>query len=383
MLKIPGRIPIVIQPFFLLIVVIMGLWHGFTILETAVWLAVVVISILFHELGHALTAFAFRQKVSIELTGLGGVTYHRGPRLRFWQEFLIVINGPFMGFLLFIVAYKLRKSLGETNSLLVLGLQMAQFVNLFWNLINLLPITPLDGGRLLNILMEAFFGVRGARWSFVAGTFFAVALGLFFLSQHILFPGLIMIMLAYESYRSYCEIRDFTNEDREGETIDSYQEAKVALEVGDYALAYKLFERLSRELKQGRIYVYSIFYMAEILNIWGEAKKAYDLLLPIQASLPREFLELLHSLAYRFKNFFLVIELGDLCYEESPSHEIAFKNAVAYACLGEVKPSIGWLQCTISEGMQNLFERVRGEEFDKIREDSLFQNFIKILKKTT
>ena len=40
----------------------------------AAWIAIVFVSILVHELGHALTARAYGAEVEIELNGVGGLT---------------------------------------------------------------------------------------------------------------------------------------------------------------------------------------------------------------------------------------------------------------------------------------------------------------------
>lgn len=96
MLYIPGRIPIIIHPAFWIFAAIIGYVNSLSLLGTLVWVAVIFISVLFHEFGHALTAFCFKQKPRIELVALGGLTYHEGKRLKFSKQFLIVFNGPFL-----------------------------------------------------------------------------------------------------------------------------------------------------------------------------------------------------------------------------------------------------------------------------------------------
>src|SRR5262245_55288098 len=66
-------IPIRVEPFFWVIAVLFGL-HYETIPLILTWVFVVFVSILVHELGHALTLKAFDQRSSIVLHGFGGVT---------------------------------------------------------------------------------------------------------------------------------------------------------------------------------------------------------------------------------------------------------------------------------------------------------------------
>ncbi len=45
----------------------------------------------------------------------------------------------------------------------MLILKYTQVANLFWTIVNLLPVLPLDGGQLLRIVLEAAFGVKDLR----------------------------------------------------------------------------------------------------------------------------------------------------------------------------------------------------------------------------
>lgn len=343
------------------------------------WVAVVLFSILVHEFGHALTALYFNQEVEIELTGLGGMTYQKGPRLKLWQEFLVVMNGPIAGLMLFLISFKLRKILGDIPELMDKGLIMCELVNLYWNLINLIPIVPLDGGRLLNITLESMFGVPGIKFSLIFGTVLGVFLGMFLFSKGIMVLGAIMTMISFESFRAYQDARDITNEDRDEDMLQAYEEARDALSKGNHDVAFSKFEEVSKQTEKGQIHISSLLHMAHILNSWGESKKAYQLLEPVKNSIPEESLDLLHGLAYYTKNYELVVEIGARCYQENPSSEIAFYNAVAFASLRDVKACIGWLQCARSEAMPDLSEELQKEEFDKIRDESLFKNFEKLL----
>jgi len=154
----------------------------------AVWIAVVLISILVHELGHALVFARFGQPARIVLYHFGGLAIPSGMPSRQlqqpWRRLLVAAAGPlaqllFIGLVIAAVVasgYRLPNS-GMVASLPVIGdwltaaAQRGQrlpgtlanlavyhllFVNIGWAVLNLLPVPPLDGG---TIVLE---GLRAA-----------------------------------------------------------------------------------------------------------------------------------------------------------------------------------------------------------------------------
>jgi len=91
--------------------------------------------------------------------------------------------------------------------------------------------------------------------------------------------------------------------------------------------------------------------------------------------IPTEHLDIFHRLAFVNHDFPEVISVGNKCYENFPSHEVAFMNAVANASSGDCKTSIEWLKCSRRHGIKNLRERLRQHEFDPVRDDPLFVAF--------
>ena len=77
------------------------------------------------------------------------------------------------------------------------------WVNLFWGLVNLMPVFPLDGGQVSRTLFTQFDPADGPRkslWvSIIAGAVVAIA-GLLFLQSTYL--ALLFGYLAFQSYQS-------------------------------------------------------------------------------------------------------------------------------------------------------------------------------------
>ncbi|MBI3186093.1 MAG: tetratricopeptide repeat protein [Myxococcales bacterium] len=128
----------------------------------AIWMGIISLSVLIHELGHALVAAAFGYRPQIHLVGLGGLTQPNaeGP-IPWHKDVLLTLAGPGFGLLLATAALGLR--LGATGRS-----EVAFFVadglfkaNLVWAVVNLLPVTPLDGGRIASAVLIRLFGKIG------------------------------------------------------------------------------------------------------------------------------------------------------------------------------------------------------------------------------
>ena len=224
-------IPVRVHPLFWLIAFLFG-FSANNLLYTFIWMLVVFFSILIHELGHA---FAFRRyglRSSIVLHFSGGLTVPESvssgvswanvalsPR----QEIFISLAGPFSGFAF--TALLLAGALGAGGSVTVnwlLGfipmpsatvpfggvylnvlIVMLLSVNMFWGLINLVPVYPLDGGNVARYLLLQYDprdGVRKSLWlSVIAGGVVAVV-ALFLLRS--IYMAFLFGFLAFQSYQS-------------------------------------------------------------------------------------------------------------------------------------------------------------------------------------
>jgi Zn-dependent protease len=168
--------PIRVAVFFWLIAALFGqgVLDRFGLPYLALWVGCFFVSVLLHELGHAFVFRWFGSSAQIVLHGLGG--YAQGyPLQRAWQQLLMYAAGPFAGFLLagVLFASTYITDWPATSLAAYLAYVFLLILNVFWGVINLLPILPMDGG---NILRE-FLTILGVRRSQLIALWVSVILG--------------------------------------------------------------------------------------------------------------------------------------------------------------------------------------------------------------
>jgi stage IV sporulation protein FB len=228
-------IPVRVHPLFWVITVIMGLRggdDGTPPAQLLIWIAIVFISILVHELGHAFLQRRFGGRPWITLHGFGGLAScddcDSSPR----SQILIALAGPVAGFCLAaVVIAGLRLSghavgwtsasnrplgmipislLGQTlyfqplesitGSFFVLNML---WVNIVWGLVNLLPVYPLDGGRISRELCTLNHPRRGIVLSLQISIGVAIAMAVFgALAWRSVFVALMFGYFAYINYQT-------------------------------------------------------------------------------------------------------------------------------------------------------------------------------------
>lgn len=381
MISIPGRIPIHISPFFWFLIGMIGWLNSATIEGTLIWAGVILVSIVIHEYGHALTALAFGQESEISLVGLGGVTKRDGPPISRWKEFIIVLNGPIAGFALCFAAYQLLGTIhGSKNSIFVYALEIAVTVNFFWTILNLLPVLPLDGGHLMRILFEGAFGIRGLKTAVITSIILAAIFGLYFFLQGQILIGALFLMMAFENYRSWTDMKEMSPEDEDQHLQQLVKEGVEDLQNGKQNEALTKFSYVRQQAPKGILYVAATQYGAHILVEQGELKKAYDWLYPLKNRLSPDYLALLQQIAFRVQEWEEAVKIGEQSYQQAPSIDVALINALSYAITGQATPAVGWLRCAVQQGLPNIQQVAEKREFDAIRATAPFQEWLKSIR---
>jgi stage IV sporulation protein FB len=284
MLRIPGKIPLAIHPFFWVLAFFIGWINTQNVPGTLIWVAIILISIVVHEFGHALTAVSFGQTAKIDLMGFGGVTQRKGgSKLNLWKEFLIVLNGPLAGFALAGVAWVLYNFLRQSNpgSPLTYAAEIGLYVNVVWTILNLMPVQPLDGGKLFSIILESIFGVRGIKIALFISLLLAGGLGLFFFSIRQYFVGALFMLFTFESYKLWQDSLSITEKDQDSTLQGLLKYGEDELRAGRKGEALNSFRAIRNKVTEGVIYQAATENEALLLVEKGDLNQAYDNLLSL------------------------------------------------------------------------------------------------------
>lgn len=201
-------IPVRVIPTFWLIGVLFG-WdymhvpkYGFALV--LIWVAVVFVSILVHELGHALTALLFGYPPRIVLYHFGGLAMYEP-----WRDYtagksiLISFAGPGAGLALYGLVFVVQHTVPIASPLAAYTFGMLVWVNLWWSLINLLPVLPLDGGRISQEVCRSISRQNGVLWSLRISIAVGVLAGVALLKFKLWYAGAMFLLLALQSYQEH------------------------------------------------------------------------------------------------------------------------------------------------------------------------------------
>jgi len=126
----------------------------------------ILIIITLHELGHCFAARALGSSVKkITLTALGGLA-EIGVMPITWKEAIITIAGPAVNVVIAIVGLPFIRNAGPVSSELFTKFTPSNTIYILWimNLVilifNLLPVYPMDGGRLWRCLIATLAGEK-------------------------------------------------------------------------------------------------------------------------------------------------------------------------------------------------------------------------------
>jgi Zn-dependent protease len=162
-----------VHPLFWVMAALIGFfWTRFGFQYWLLWVGCVFVSVLLHELGHVFMGRLFGSPGHIVLFSFGGLAIGSGDVPRRHQRVLVSAAGPLAQLLLVaplvLGLMQLGTSFGwdllvpyRDEDALVLVLKMLLEINLFWPLLNLLPIYPLDGGQITREVCEGASPERG------------------------------------------------------------------------------------------------------------------------------------------------------------------------------------------------------------------------------
>lgn len=137
--------------------------------------------VVLHELGHSFTAMHFGIGVRrILLMPIGGMAEFESIPRQPVRELLITLAGPAVNFLIVAVLWPTVGFAGDEYPADLTGFaQLLLWANLWMGLFNLLPVFPMDGGRILRALLATQMPyLRATYWAATVGKVLAVVAGL-------------------------------------------------------------------------------------------------------------------------------------------------------------------------------------------------------------
>jgi Zn-dependent protease len=196
------------------------------------WMIAVLVSILVHELGHALLQRGYGGHPRIVLHGMGGLAICGDCDRSSRSQIEIALAGPGAGFLFALLLIVLVRLSGHQFGLFVdattAGFQPAGlrifgvwclwesfaspavnqmlsnllFINILWGAVNLLPIYPLDGGQIARELCQLGDPRGGVILSLRLSMLTALGMVMLGLLWHSLLVALMFGYFAYTSYKT-------------------------------------------------------------------------------------------------------------------------------------------------------------------------------------
>lgn len=245
-------IPVRVHPLFWVAAFFLGFQNGSPI-ALIVWIVAMFVSVLVHELGHALTMRRYGHTPRVVLYHFGGLAIP-GERSRYSdfnssrntsENVLITLAGPGAGFLLaalvigvlvaaggafyFITPtvdhpifwlFQLPAKFPMFEPVVVDGVPVERmsplarlvsdllFINIFWGLMNLLPIFPLDGGQVLRELLSMEQPLQGLSLTLQISCAVAVGAAVFgFVIMQSSYMGFMFAILGFSNYQLWQQIR--------------------------------------------------------------------------------------------------------------------------------------------------------------------------------
>lgn len=243
------RFPVRVSGLFWVLPIVFGIQmgHPFYIL---VWAIAIFTGVLIHELGHAFAYQYYGISPRIALTMMGG--YVTQNQFDVWnlsessysnrshkQQIVISAAGPVFGFVLaalivgivflaggwidfhtvfgFLPYWFIELESGvlfepdypglmdnPSNKDLIHELISASlFVNIYWGIMNLMPVYPLDGGNIARAIMmqnDPYNGLRNSLWLSVYAGAIVAFIGIFVLRRP--FMGIMFGIFAFQSYQT-------------------------------------------------------------------------------------------------------------------------------------------------------------------------------------
>jgi len=198
------KIPIRVEPVFWITLALIGFMSvqglpgDMILMGMALFVMAGFISILIHEMGHALMIKKYKLPTQIVLSSFGGYATHPSGILTRKESFLVTLAGPAIQLAFGFAVLLMEPYINAPSFMIILFIKFLAGVSIFWAVLNCIPVLPLDGGRML----EAVLGPRKIKLTYTISTLVAVAACVYGFSMGQPFIGIFMAMFAFQNYQT-------------------------------------------------------------------------------------------------------------------------------------------------------------------------------------
>ena len=214
-------VPVRVHWMFWLVAPFLGLGANSKPEEMVLWIGAVFVSILVHEMGHALAARSYGWQPWITLHGFGGLASYQPTYHNPIAQIIITFCGPGIGFafaalLAALIAASHHRVIFDRSfdfgipvlwepydSVRLNGLIFDLFyINIYWGLVNLLPIYPLDGGQIVREVLGLMRVPNALRTSLMLSIAAAGGMAIFALKSHNTYLIMFFAYLAFINFQT-------------------------------------------------------------------------------------------------------------------------------------------------------------------------------------
>ncbi|RKH45416.1 peptidase M50 [Corallococcus sp. AB049A] len=211
------------------------------------WMFIIFVSVLVHEMGHAVAFRFFGYRPSVDLVFMGGVTRPNTDAPLPWHKDVVSsFAGPLAGLTLGVLCWAVLMQVRGRSEVADFFLGNFFFANMVWAVLNLLPVPPLDGGHISTALATRMFGRRGFIVSHVLALGLCVGVVLLSIKSGALFMGILFAMFGYQAFRVLADVMRARSEakEEEGPNAQGLREAQQALREDRLDDAWRLGNRV-------------------------------------------------------------------------------------------------------------------------------------------
>lgn len=335
------RVPVRIDPSFFILAVFLGWGGSRPLMSVVLWVVIVLVSVLLHEMGHAMAFRAFGYRSRIQLFAMGGLTAPETTQpLLPGRDVVVSLAGPAVGILIGGTVLALNRSGGLELTGLLERQAAADviFVNLGWGILNLAPMLPLDGGRVMSSLLDLLTHGRGHRAALGVSVATAAVGGLVALK---LGQPFLLLLLFFLGANSFNALRHPAAPPR-AHHDDSEMLARASLEEIRSDFAARPGEATGSVLTQalledGRIDEAVALVSGRDATTVGGASQA-----------------LVGAALFRAGRLEEAAGLGERSFERLPHPTLAYNLACTRAKLGQTDQALEWLSRAVDLGYRDL-----------------------------